>query len=355
MKYTQYTYTDRLKLEALYNAGVPIKHIAPQLHKHISSVYREIKRGLYDHLNTDYTTSRKYSAYIAQKSADYKATAKGADLKIGNDFEYLAFIETLILNGYSPDAALGYIRTFALGFSTTICTTTLYKYIDMGLFQHITNKHLLHKGKRRRTYRKVKSVKRPPRGESIEHRPAVINSRSEFGHWEMDSVIGNKYKGQSLLVFTERKTRYEIILKVHDQTAASTVKALDRLERSLGSAFSSVFKSITVDNGSEFSSCSAMERSCLSDRRRTKLYYCHPYSSWERGTNENHNAIIRRFIPKGTRMERYTHAEIYRIANWMNTYPRRLLDYKSPQMLFDSELSKLNIPEKNLKNFRISY
>jgi len=355
MKYRQFTYTDRLKLEALYNAKMPVKQIAHQLRKHISSIYREIKRGQYEHLNSDYTYTRRYSAQIAQQSADYNSSAKGLDLKIGSDFEYLAFLETLILNGYSPDAALGFVRSHRLRFSTTICTTTLYKYIDMGLFENITNKHLLHKGKRRRTYRKVRHIKRPPRGDSIEQRPEHINSRLQFGHWEMDSVVGNRNKGQSLLVLTERKTRYEIILKWNGQSAQNTVTALNRLERFLGSAFPRIFQSITVDNGSEFSYCEQMEQSCLSNRQRTKLYYCHPYSSWERGTNENHNAMIRRFIPKGTRMEKYTNADIHRIATWMNTYPRRILDYHTSAELFDSELTKLNIPEKILKNFRISY
>lgn len=352
MKYREFTYTDRLKLEALYNAKMPVKQIAHQLHKHISSIYREIKRGQYDHLNSDYTYSRRYSAQIAQQSATYNNTAKGSGLKIDRDYDYLLFIETLILKGYSPDAALGYIRTNNLRFSTTVCTTTLYKYIDMGLFQHITNKNLLRKGSRRRGYRKTKPIKRPPRGDSIEHRPDHISSRSQFGHWEMDSVIGTKQKGQSLLVLTERMTRYEIILKVHDQTSHSTVQALNKLERSLGKYFPQVFKSITVDNGTEFSACMQMEQSCLANRQRTKLYYCHPYSSWERGTNENHNAMIRRFIPKGTRMERYTHAQIYAIALWMNTYPRRLLNYHTPADLFDRELTKLNIPQNFFKNFR---
>lgn len=355
MKFRQLTYTDRVRLEVLYNSGKTPREISLLLHKHISTIYREIKRGIYDHLNPDYTYSRKYSANLAQRSADYNATAKGLDLKISNDFEYLEFIEGLILNGFSPDAALGFIRNNDLHFSTTVCTTTLYKYIDMGLFQRITNKNLLRKGSRRRPYHKVKTVKRPPRGESIENRPDHINNRIEFGHWEMDSVVGKKNKGQSLLVLTERKTRREIILKVHRQTADETVRALDKLERSLGRSFSDVFRSITVDNGSEFSAYHRMQQSCLGNYRRTTLYYCHPYSSWERGTNENHNAMIRRFIPKGKRMERYSQTAICEISAWMNDYPRRIFNYKTPNQLFDGELSKLNIPEKKLKNFRNSY
>lgn len=353
--YTRFTYTDRLMLESLYNVGVPSKVIAAQLHKHISSIYREIKRGLYDHLTTEYIYVKRYSAYKAQQKADYNSTAKGADLKIGNDREYLSCIESLILQGFSPAAALGHIRRTDTHFRTSICTTTLYKYIDMGLFQTITNKNLLRRGSMRRPYRKVKTPKRPPRGESIERRPSEISSRNEFGHWEMDSVVGKQGKRQSLLVLTERKTRQELIFKVPGQSAKHTVQMLDRLERKLGQHFPQIFKSITVDNGSEFAWCGQMEQSVFADRPRTKLYYCHPYSSWERGSNENQNAMIRRFIPKGKRLERYTHQYIRQVAHWMNNYPRRLFDFQTSQQLFDAELSKLNIPENISDFFRTSY
>lgn len=348
--YHRFTYTDRLKLEALYNAGIPTKVIAAQIHKHISSIYREIKRGLYDHLTTEYLFVKRYSAYKAQSLADYNSTAKGTDLKIGNDWEYLACIESLILQGYSPAAALGHIRRSGVRFHTSICTTTLYKYIDIGLFQTVTNKNLLRRGTMRRAYHKVKTPKRPPRGESIERRPPEISTRKEFGHWEMDSVVGKKGKGQSLLVLTERKSRLDMIFKVPSQSAKYTVQILDRLERKLGQFFPQVFKSITVDNGSEFAWCAQMEQSVLTDRPRTKIYYCHPYSSWERGSNENQNAMIRRFIPKGKRLERYTHQYIRQVVHWMNNYPRRIFDFQTSQQIFDSELLKLNIPE-NISNF----
>jgi len=96
-----------------------------------------------------------------------------------------------------------------------------------------------------------------------------------------------------------------------------------------------VFQSITVDNGSEFADCDSMEKSCLNDGKRTKLFYCHPYSSWERGSNENQNKLIRRWIPKGTPIENFTDEEIARIEAWINDYPRKIFKGRAAADLFE--------------------
>lgn len=343
--YRRFTRTDRLKLESLYNVGVPVRQMANELGFHVSSIYRELKRGMYPHMTTDWTYIQKYSADKAQGRADYNATAKGPDLKIGNDRELLTFIDELILHKhYSPDAVLGYIKAQGLQFRTTICTTTLYRYIRMGLLPHVTDKDLLFKGTRKRQYRKVHTVKRAPKGDSIERRPREIDKRQTFGHWELDSVIGQQTKGQTLLVLTERLTRQEIIFKANDKTAQSTVAMLDKLERRYGADFSRVFKTITVDNGCEFQDCEGMQRSILRPgEKRTHIYYCHPYCSGERGSNEKQNSMIRRWIPKGTRMEEFSQQHIDEIADWMNHYPRRLFGFISSAERFSAELQKLNI------------
>lgn len=344
--YKRLTYTDRLKIEALYNANVPVKIICEQLHFNNSSIYREIKRGLYKHKNTDWTYTEKYSANKAQQVADYNRISQGRQLKIGNDYKFLHFVEDMIINKkYSPEATLGYIKENGIQFKTKVCRVTLYSYIDKGLFPHLTNRHLLVKSKRRK-YRKVRPIKQPPRGVSIEKRSPEINSRSSFGHWEMDSVIGSRTKGNTLLVFTERLTRKELIFKSPDKTALSTVNIINGLERKLGKRFSEVFKTITCDNGCEFSACEEIEKSCLNGNRRTQLYYCHPYCSCERGSNENQNKFIRRFIPKGVPIENYTDKDIKQIQDFINAYPRKMFGYKNSNQLFESELSKLGI-----KNF----
>ncbi len=138
-----------------------------------------------------------------------------------------------------------------------------------------------------------------------------------FGHWEMDCIEGKKGTRRTLLVLSERKTRREIVIAMEAQTAKNVVASLDKLERLYGDRFSKVFKSITVDNGSEFADCAGMERSSLGEGTRTKLYYCHPYSSWERGTNENINRMIRRIYPKGTDFREVTDADIKRAEEWV--------------------------------------
>ena len=174
-------------------------------------------------------------------------------------------------------------------------------------------------------------------GTSIEHRPEEVNARTTVGHWEMDSVLGKKKTKPALLVLSERLSRKELIIKVQDHTAASVVRALDRLERKMGSpAFRATFKSITVDNGSEFADVEGMERSCRRKGARTKVYYCHPYSSWERGTNENTNGLIRRWFPKGTDFSKVSVQEIQKVEDWLNAYPREILGFLSADAVFST-------------------
>ena len=200
-------------------------------------------------------------------------------------------------------------------------------------------------------YKKVKknkSASRAPAGESIEQRPEEIDEREEFGHWEGDTVYsgrGKRKTTRALLTLTERKTRKEIIIAIPNRKAETVVKALDALERKLGARrFRAIFKSITFDNGTEFAAAEGLERSCVNKRLpRTKVYFCHPYSSWERGTNENTNGMIRRRFPKGTNFAAVTNAQIAQAENWINNYPRKILGYKSSEIVFRECLRELGI------------
>lgn len=193
-----------------------------------------------------------------------------------------------------------------------------------------------------------KSASRAPAGESIEQRPEEIDEREEFGHWEGDTVYSGKGKRKTtraLLTLTERKTRKEIIIAIPNRKAETVVKALDALERKLGARrFRAIFKSITFDNGTEFAAAEELERSCINKHLpRTKVYFCHPYSSWERGTNENTNGMIRRRFPKGTNFAAVTNAQITQAENWINNYPRKILGYKSSEIVFRECLRELGI------------
>lgn len=335
------TFTDRLRIERMLKEEKSKQEIADVLRVHISTIYREIERGQYTHLNSDLKTETRYSPDIAHKKYRENLAAKGTDLKIGNDHELADFLESIIVEQkYSPDAALGEIKRQGLKFKTTICRVTLYSYISKGVFLRLTNKDLPRRGIKKRAYRRVRTCK-APRGESIERRPDEINKRIAFGHWEMDTIVGRKNSKKALLVLTERLTRKEIAIRISDKTTASVVKALDRLERKFGNNFSKIFKSITVDNGSEFADCENMERSIYSDERRTKMYYCHPYSAYERGSNENQNSIIRRWFPKGTSFDRVTVKMVQWVEDWINNYPRAIFGYASSNDLFNKYMEKV--------------
>lgn len=350
--YTTFDRRKRDKLEALYNAHIPVKVIAEELGYSFQAIYHELKRGYYMHRNSDWTETKKYSADKAQLSADINATAKGAPIKLGNDKEFANFVEDMILQGYSPAAILLYVKEHGLKFKTKVCRVTLYSYIDKGIFLKISNKNLLRKGERKKKKDEEKQAKKLPNLEhSIEKRPEEVARRNTFGHWEGDSVIGTNKKGETVLTFTERLTRMEIIMKSPDKSAASTVLMLNRLERRLGSAnFRKIFKSITFDNGTEFSDVKGIEYSPYTKKKRTTVYYCHPYCSSERGSNENQNGFIRRFIRKGTPISNYSSEYITRVQNFINSYPRAIFNGQNSQELFINELEKLNI-----KNFLTNF
>ena len=342
----QLKYSDRIRIEAWLRAKISVQEIADMLHVHRSTIYREMKRGQYEHLNSDYTVEKRYSPEIAQKHCDENLQVRGTQLKIGNDYKYAEYIEKKIIEeNYSPEAVLGELRVQnrAKDFSVSICIRTLYNYIDKGVFLNLTNKNLPVKRNKKRGYKKVRVQKRASVGTSIEERPEYIRDRKEFGHWEMDSVVGKRGKSKNtFLVLTERKTRNEIIFKLPDHSATEVVKAVDRLEITWGSMFSDVFKTITVDNGTEFSYFNELERSCTKpDEKRTKVYYCHPYSSWERGSNENNNKMVRRIVPKGTNFDSMTDDEVLDMQIWINGFPRRIDDYHCAAELFEIVIAKL--------------
>ena len=340
-KYRNLTKTDRIKIETMLNSGHKVKEIAEYLHVHECTIYRERKRGAFVKRNSDWTESVSYSCEIAQQKHEWAESACGRTIKIGFDKEYAEFLEDLIVNHkFSPKAAL--MEAKRQGFKTTICANTLYSYIDKGIFLKLTNKYLPVKGKRVKHNNRVTVQKRANAGVSIEHRPEEIGERTSFGHWEMDTVKGKRGVTKScLLVLTERLTRDEIIAKMPDQTSQSVVDVLDRLERKWGDMFYKVFKSITVDNGSEFADCIGIQRSVRKEGNRTFLFYCHPYSSYERGSNENQNKLVRRHIPKGEDIDLRTEEEVAYIEDWINHYPRYLFNGQTAAERFKIELEKI--------------
>ncbi len=344
--YKTLTREKRIRIEALYNAGLPVGEIADQVGVHQSTIYRELSRGRTTQRNSDWTERKIYSSDLAQERAEKNQRNKGRRLKIGNDMSFVKYVEEMVIEKhYSPEAILATIRKDGLEFETKICLTTLYNYIKAGIFLNISMENCPYRKKNGKKQKKKKVQKRNHAGKSIEERPKNILTREEFGNWEMDTVVGPQGKSKiSLLVLTERKTREEIIEKLPRHTMEEVVRALDRIERRYTEkVFRSVFKTITVDNGSEFSDYKGIKRSRRNARDRTEVYYCHPYSSSERGSNENQNRHIRRWIPKGKNFDDISNKEVKSIEYWLNNYPRPMFGYRSSEELFQEELAKLAV------------
>lgn len=312
-----FTETERYKLEAYLDARLPVIKIAALLGKTRQTIYNEIKRGTVvqkDTLLAEYTC---YKADYAQMKYDNGKINKGRSLSIGNDMDFVRYVESKInKDKYSPFAILAEIKNKNLKFKTKICERTLYNYIQSGIFLNIPATRKQQHKKRTVSLNNIK-------GNSIENRPD-ISDRDEFGHWEMDTVVSGKNKGTScLLVLTERMTRCELIFKMPDKKVASTSKCLNELEQHFGMpGFQRFFKTITCDNGVEFLSLPEFFDNC-------NLYYCHPYSSYERGSNEVANRFIRRFYPKGSDLGLVTQEDMSILVSYINNYPRKLFDGKS--------------------------
>ena len=345
------TWIDRLRIEKWLRQGLKPKDIAGKLRVHISTVYNELRRGAYEKLDSDtWELVQAYSPDIAEQKYQAHLREKGPDLKIGKDHELANYIETTILDKEcSPAAVLGYAKQEGRCFQTSVSVQTIYHYIQKGLFLNLTQKSYPGtESGNSRTKSLQKASARAPAGESVEQRPPEVNDREEFGHWEGDTVYSGKGKVKTtcaLFTMTERKTRNEIIIGVPNRKAETIVRAVDALERKLGARkFRAIFKSITFDNGTEFAAAESLERSCINKTiPRTRVYYCHPYSSWERGSNEHVNGMIRRRHPKGTDFSKVSKEEIAATEKWINEYPRRIFGYKSSAIMFRECLNELGI------------
>jgi IS30 family transposase len=338
-KYVHLTERDRFKIEGFFESKMGVEKIAKLLGRDRSTIYHEKIRGTIRRLGYDFNDKEVYRANVAQADYEKQGRNKERSLKIGKDKDLEAYIRYMILKKkFSPDAIIGGIKIKGLKFEGQICTKTLYNYIDAGLISGISNKDLWQKReKKKRKYKTVSRVNTKNRdSRSIEDRPQEINNRLEYGHWEGDTVKGPQGAKTGLFTLTERKTREEIIIKLKQSTQECIKEALDALEKKFGARFKKKFKSITFDNGVEFLNWKYLEVSVLVvGGQRTTIYFAHSYSSWERGTNENHNRMIRRFVPKGTDIADFSDEDIQWIEDWMNNYPRKILGYKTARQVAD--------------------
>lgn len=328
MKYL--TEKDRYLIEKSLKQKIPVKKIAEMIGCCRATVYNEIKRGTFIARGKLWQDEKRYGYDIGQRVHKTNMSRRGCKRKLTSDDPFLSDIADLILNKkYSPEAALYTLP------ERKLCVKSVYNYVYAHLVEGVTVNNLPYARPKKK--KKEETTKREfSRGRSIEERPKEILERKEYGHWEMDTVYSSRDDLTCLLVLSERMTRQELIFQIKDRTSNSVIKALDQYERKIGSpAFRAKFKTITCDNGMEFANWEAIERSCRTKRKRTITYFCHPYCSGERGTNENSNRFIRRWIPKGDDIGLYSKVEIQAIQDWMNHYPRRQFDGLSASDLIE--------------------
>lgn len=323
------TLIERGKIEAYFKLKYSKSKIAELIGVSRRTIQREIKRGWVEGLQkSNLSLYNTYSAQKAQYRYNDSQRKKEGNLKISKNFKLINFLEnSMLIDKNSPYAALETAKKNNL--NVNISLKTLYNYIHKELFIKFSKKDMCYKKDRRKKQVKEKRIRKQG-GKSIEQRAAIINSRGEIGHFEMDTVVGKRGSSSCLLVLTDRKTRLEIIRKLESKNTKSVVKAVKNIIRE----YPELIKSITSDNGSEFMNAAAIENLGI------EYFYAHSYCSSERGSNENNNKLIRRFIKKGRDMSNISEEEISKIEKWMNSYPRKLFNGKSSLEIYSRELVK---------------
>ncbi len=311
MKYFQITSGERYTLGALHTQGFSQAAIARVLGRHASTVGRELKRN-----STRYDGAYRHSR--AQKQTNGRRSRSRRNRRFSA--AELALVEELLKEKFSPEQVSGYLRTLGL---LNISHETIYGHIwrdkenGGALWMHLR----CSPKKRRKHYGRYDSRGRLAGKKMIDERPAEVKTREEPGHWEMDTVMGKHASQHCIVSLVERKAGYAIIGKLRDRTKeVVTARVIKLIKR-----HPAWFKTITADNGTEFHDYKKIEKAT-----GVPIYFANPYHSWERGTNENTNGLIRQYLPKRVSMKGVTQHRCNAIALALNTRPRKRHAFKSP-------------------------
>lgn len=301
--------------------SISIRQIAQRLSRQPSTICRELKRNRWQ---------ETYVAIHAQAVCDKRKVSAGKRHPLKNPKVYRHVLEKLRSN-WSPEEIAGRLKLdYPNDSSWHICHETIYQFIysqeykDKMLWEYLPRKQKRRKKWSGRTAHRT----RIPDRVSIHLRPAEIENRQNFGHWEGDSILGKQRKN-GLHTQVERKTRYLMAEYISKVNANQTVKAQSSMYRDLPKLAK---KTTTVDNGKEFTKHKDFV---------LPVYFADPYSSWQRGSNEYHNGLIRRYLPKGTDFSKVHKAELIDIIWEINNRPRKCLKYYTPEEKFNEELIKL--------------
>lgn len=329
------TFEEYALIEALHKEGWTANAIATKkLHCSPNTVRNVLKKGrVPKYRGKVYRFSAKAAWKTYQENRSHCCRSKEALEK----YPFLEYVEKHAKEDHwSLDACVGRaLESGAFTRDEILCTKTLYNYVDLGLIgiKNIDLPQKISRNTKTHRYRANKKIL----GRSIEERDEAVNSREEFGHWETDLVIGQKSGDDDvLLVLLERKTRAYYTVRLPDKTPASVMTVFRKIQAELGDRFSRVFRTITTDNGTEFAQLSELE-----EGTHTKVYFTHPYTSCEKGSIENHNGLLRRFVKKGKRISDYSDVAILQVELWANSLPRRILGYRTPDEAFEAEMDKI--------------
>lgn len=321
---------ERGAIQWLKKIGYSNRAIARELNCSPSTVGYEIKRG-----TPEYSGRGRRPSYSAKRgSAVYKANRRRCrrSKEVPRDSKFIEWMVGQVRDHkWSFDSCVGYAKLEKRFLASTIPSTkTLYNLLwngelPLSLFELPEVLGRRKRGKPR--------VSKRINGRSIDERPAEVKERNTFGHWESDTVQGKKKKGEPVaFTIVERLTGCYLTIRVEGKTTDGIACAMAQLKEQFGDKFNQVFRSITTDNGSEFAAFSDFEA------LGTKVYFAHPYSSWERPVNERSNRILRKFIPKGKSIHAYTDEQILIFSDEINATPRKRLGYRTPEELFEEYL-----------------
>lgn len=323
-KYSRLTLKERYLIEGYYNDNKTVSQIARLLNRSRSTISRELKRGMY-------LKSNFYIGEHAHKQADIKNRIKRLDSKLLQNSILRFYVFRSLLKGWSPEQIANRIKEL---YPHNTQMRISYEAIYCFIYQ-VSNYNLRTKLIKLLPYSKPKRVglsrRKIYRGTiidriSIDDRPIEVNNRETIGHWESDLIIG---KGQTSAIGTivERKSRYTLIIPLKSRKSQHVVSAF---AKGLLELPRQVLKTITHDNGIEMAA-----HKLFTETTEMPVYFAHPYSSWERGTNENTNGLIRRVFKKKTDFNKVAPEQLKDLQDRLNDRPRKVLGYKTPNEILN--------------------
>lgn len=319
MSYTHLTQNERYQISALIEAGFTPSRIATQIGRHKSTISRELARS---------SGVAAYQPSDAQVLANERRTACANGPRVSD--ETWSYVDAKLGQFWSPEQISGRLQADGL---PTVSHESIYRHVyqdkQAGGCLYVA---LRCQKTRRKRYGSTERRGTIPNQTSIEMRPAVVDTRERFGDWEGDLVIGAGQQG-ALVTLNERKSRFTMIAHVGSKAAHRVADAVILLLKSC----SSCVHTLTTDNGKEFS-----QHERIAKKLKTDFYFAHPYSSWERGANENMNGLIRQFFPKKMSFESIKKRDIQQAQDYLNHRPRKCLGFKTPFEVFMSELQLAN-------------